>query len=230
VLAATAALLALIVVGVAVGVVLSGGGSSKTSVPARGSLVNALPGAAEVQRMLEGIPQHGNVLGSLAAPVTLVEYIDLQCPYCQRFETVAMPALVSRYVRAGKLKVEARPLAFIGPDSVRGRAAAIAAGAQNRLFNFTQLLYANQGTENTGWLEDTMINSAGASIPGLDVRLLLEGRSSSTTDARARTFDAQATADNVSGTPTILVRQERRSAAPRDARLTRRRAVGHRSD
>jgi protein-disulfide isomerase len=208
VLAAGAALLALIAVGVLLGVVLSGG-PSKTSVPARGTLVDALPGAAEVQRLLEGIPQHGNVLGSPAAPVTLVEYVDLQCPYCREFETEAMTALVSRYVGAGKLKVELRPLAFIGPDSVRGRAAVIAAGRQNKLFELTQLLYLNQGTENTGWLDDGMVKSAAASIPGLDVPLLLDSRSSAATDARARRFDGQAAADAVTGTPTILVGKSR---------------------
>jgi protein-disulfide isomerase len=204
VLAAAAAVLVLIVVGVALGVVLDGG-STKASVPSRGSLANALPGAAEVQRLLQDIPQRGNTLGSPSAPVTMVLYVDLQCPYCRQFETEAMPTLLSRYVRTGKLKVEARPIAFIGPDSVRGRAAALAAGRQNRLFDFAQLLYLNQGTENTGWLSEAMVESAAASIPGLDVRLLLRDRSSSATAAQGRKLDGQATADNVTGTPTILV-------------------------
>jgi protein-disulfide isomerase len=79
----------------------------------------------------------------------MVEYVDLQCPYCQQFETAAMPPLISRYVRTGKVKVEARTLAFIGPDSQRGRDAALAAADQNKLFNFIQLLYLNQGAPRT---------------------------------------------------------------------------------
>ena len=69
----------------------------------------------------------------------------------------------------GKVKIEARPIAFIGPDSERGRAAALAAAAQNRMFNFMEILYFNQGPENTGWLDDAMVKAAAASIPGLDV-------------------------------------------------------------
>ena len=195
----------LIVVAIVLGFVLTGGKSSSGSTPARGSLVNALPSAAEVNDNLKGIPQSGNVLGSPNAPVTLAEYIDLQCPACQAFETQAMPQLIQRYVGTGKVKVEARPIAFIGPDSQTGRAAALAAAKQNRFFNFSQLLYFNQGVENTGWLNDTMIKAAAASIPGLDVPRLLSDRSSATVSAQAKAFDAQSDQDKVTETPTVLV-------------------------
>ena len=204
VLLSVAAVIVLAAIGITLGVALTGG-TSKADVAARGSLVNALPGAAGVQRLLRGIPQHGNVLGSRSAPVTLVEYVDLQCPYCQQLETQAMPALIGHYVRTGKVKIEARPIAFIGPDSQGGRSAAIAAGAQNKLFNFAQILYLNQGVENTGWLNDQMMASTAASIPGLDVSRLLAGSGSDTVKARAGSFARQAAADNVRATPTILV-------------------------
>jgi protein-disulfide isomerase len=196
---------ALIVVAIVVGFVLTGNKSSSSSTPARGSLVNALPSAAEVNDNLKGIPQHGTVLGSPKAPVTLAEYIDLQCPACQAFETQVMPGLIRQYVRTGKMKVDARPIAFIGPDSVTGREAALAAAKQNRFFNFSQLLYFNQGIENTGWLNDAMIKAAAASIPGFDVPRLLSDRTSPTISDQANAFDSQADQDNVTGTPTILV-------------------------
>src|SRR5439155_4176238 len=110
-------------------------------------------------------PQHGNVLGQASAPATMIEYVDLQCPFCRQFETQEAPTLISRYARSGKLRIVLRPVAFIGPDSVRGRAAAIAAGDQNHLFDFAQILYDNQGTENTVWLDEGMVDQAAASIP-----------------------------------------------------------------
>jgi protein-disulfide isomerase len=216
VLIGAAVLLALAVVAVVIGIAVSGG-SSKAEVPTRGSLADALPGAADVQRQFTGIRQRGNVLGSPSAPVTMVEYIDLQCPFCQQFEVEAMPTVISRYVRPGKLRVEARLIAFIGPDSERGRKAAIAAGEQRRLFNLTQLLYLNQGPENSGWLDDEMVTSAAASIPALDVPRLLDDRNSSTVEDEANRFDMQATADNVTQTPTILV--GRSGATPREVAL-----------
>ncbi|HEY7148259.1 MAG TPA: thioredoxin domain-containing protein [Gaiellaceae bacterium] len=204
VLIGAAVVVALIVLAIVLGFVLTGG-SSSSSTPARGSLESALPGATDVNSLLKGIPQNGRVLGSPNAAATLVEYIDLQCPACQVFETQAMPSLIRRYVRTGKVKVEARPIAFIGPDSERGRSAALAAAQQNRFFNFSQLLYFNQGVENSGWLDDAMVKSAAASIPGLDVPRLLSARGSSTVSTQARALDAQAEQDDVRETPTILV-------------------------
>ena len=178
-------------------VTLSGGASGATP--------SKLPGAADVQLMFKGIPQSGNALGSPKSPVTMVEYIDLQCPYCREFETVVLPKLLSNYVRNGKVRIEQRLLAFIGPDSVRGRNAALAAGLQNKQFNFTELLYFNQGTENTGWLDQTMVNDAAASIPGLNAQQLQAAQGSSAIAAKATALDAEAQADRVDSTPTILV-------------------------
>jgi protein-disulfide isomerase len=201
ILFAAAVITALLAIGYVLAVKLTNGSSDAKPPPAG----VVLPGAGDVQRLLKGIPQSGNVLGSPSAPVTLVEYLDLQCPYCQQFETQAMPTVINRYVRTGKLKVEARLLAFIGPDSQRGRAAAIAAAKQNGMFNFVQLLYDNQAGENSGWLSDDMVRSAAASIPGIDVAQLLADRGSAAGDDQARTYDSQATADGVSGTPTLFV-------------------------
>ena len=200
VLIAAAVVLAILIVAGFAAFKLTSGSDAKPPPPGV-----ALPGAADVERMLKGIPQSGNVLGSPAAPATLVEYVDLQCPYCQQFETQVMPNVIDKYVRTGKLKVDIRVLAFIGPDSQRGQSAAIAAGAQGKEFNFAQLLYANQSGENTGWLSDDMVSAAAASIPGLDVEQLQSDRDSSAVTAAAKRYVSQATADRVTGTPTLLV-------------------------
>jgi protein-disulfide isomerase len=200
---AVAAVIAVVVVLV---VVLTGGGSSPPAgVPKTGAIAGGLPGAPEVDRYFKGIPQSGMTLGSPTAKVTMVEYIDLQCPFCQQFDTQVFPDIVSTYVRTGKVKVEARVLDFIGPDSGLGRKAMIAAGNQNRAFNYAEVLYFNQGTENTGWLNEDMIASAAASIPGLDVAKLLADRSSSAVAQTAASFDADGTRDKISATPTVLV-------------------------
>jgi protein-disulfide isomerase len=135
----------------------------------------------------------------------MVQYIDLQCPGCRAYETAVQPSIVQEFVRTGKLKIEARPIAFIGPDSIPARKAMIAASQQNRGFNFAQVTYANQGTENTGWLNQTFIQQAAASVPGMRVRQLLDDQNSSAVTSATEKIDKQATADRVSQTPTLLV-------------------------
>jgi protein-disulfide isomerase len=198
---------ALAVIAIVLGVVLTRGGGSKidSSIPAVGSLANGLPGAADVEAMYKGIPQKGLFLGSPFAPVKMVMFIDLQCPICQNFETTSLPTLVSKYVRTGKLRIETKPWAFIGPDSARGQAAMFAAAKQNKAYNFASVLYDNQGTENTGWLDDNMIASIAASVPGMKVHQLLADRSGSDISTEVASVAAAAEADKVSGTPTIFV-------------------------
>ena len=202
VLAAAAAVIAVAAVAAALAFALTGGSSSN---PSTTSSSSTLPDAASAVSLFKGIPQRGNVLGKANAPVTLVEYIDLQCPICRAFETEVMPTIVPRFVRNGKVQVIARPIAFIGPDSVRGRLAALAAARQNRFFDFSQLLYDNQGTENTGWLDDDFVRAAFASLPGLNVAAAEKARTQTATADEANRYDTQANADKVRGTPTILV-------------------------
>jgi len=192
-----AAVVVAAVVGIVVALTLSGGTSTSSTTP--------LPNAATVRQMLAGIPQHGNVLGAASAPVTMQEYLDPQCPYCRQFETHVFPNLLTKYVRAGKVKVEVRILGFIGPDSVRGRQALIAAGEQNKLFQMLELLYEDQGVENTGWLSQKEVERAASSIAGLDRAKLLAAMGSSAVTAQASRFDAEAQAAGVNSTPTILV-------------------------
>ncbi|MBV8079402.1 MAG: thioredoxin domain-containing protein [Actinobacteria bacterium] len=191
---------------VALGIALTG--SSKkpaANVPAVGSLATALPGADEVHALLAGIPQSGTRLGSPSAPVTLTEYVDLQCPYCQAFDTQVLPQVVTRYVRTGKVQVVLRVWAFVGPDSFRGQSAVLAAGQQNKAFDLAQVLYDNQGTENTGWLSSQMVVSAAASVPGLRVPQLLAAQSSASVHAQAASVDRLARTDGVRSTPTLFV-------------------------
>ena len=199
VLGAAVGAIALVAAAIALVVAMTGGSSSPVTTTTK------LPDAGVVTQLFKGIPQSGNVLGSTKAPVTMIEYIDLQCSACRTFETEVMPSVIPKYVRTGKVKVEARPIVAIGPDSERGRRAMEAAGLQNRAFNFAQLLYFNQGAENGSWLNDAMVQAAASSIPGLDVPALVKAQDSATVLAQLKRIDAQATADKVGGTPTIYV-------------------------
>jgi protein-disulfide isomerase len=208
-LAVGGGIVAIIAIAVVLAVVLSGGKSGSgvpTGTPQVGSAgATALPGASDVQTLFHGIPQHGLTLGNPKAPVTMTLFIDLQCPVCQYWEVNWLPTVVQNDVRQGKVKIDLKPWAFIGPDSVRGQSATIAASLQNRGFNFAKVLYDNQGTENTGWLNDKMIASIASSVPGLHVYTLFNQRNSSKVKGIASQVDSLASKYKVTGTPTIFV-------------------------
>ena len=83
---------ALAVVGVLVAI-SAGGGDAQS----RGALTRAQEAAA----LVAGTPQAGDRLGKESAPVEIIEYADLQCPFCASASTRTVPALVERYVRDG---------------------------------------------------------------------------------------------------------------------------------
>ena len=165
----------------------------------------ALPGARAVAKLFKGIPQKGLVLGRSNAPVMLIEYVDLQCPICQEFETQVFPDIVQKYVRTKKVKIVVEPWAFIGNDSFRGQDVMLAAEKQNKAFNFEEVLYANQGTENTGWLTDDLLYQIAVSVPGMKIQPLFAERGSAFVKKDAAQIAADAQANNVTGTPTIFV-------------------------
>lgn len=164
-----------------------------------------LPGAAEVTTLFDGIPQQGVVLGHADAPVTLLEFVDLQCPFCREFEVEAMPTLVREYVREGTLRIELRGLVFIGPESERGLRAVLAAGLQNRAYEMKALLFANQGVENSGWLDQELVEAAARSIPGVDVPRLVADMDSSSVTEQIAEHATDAKLRGVRSTPTVFV-------------------------
>ena len=196
-----AALAAVLVVGAIVGLSLTLRETSGNVTATSGA---KLPQAASVTAMFSGVPQHGLVLGAASAPVTLVEYLDLQCPWCGKYARETFPMVVSQFVRPGRVRVEIRPLDFVGPDSVRGRNALLAAAAQNKAFQFAALLYANQGTENTGWLSGDMVSSAALSIAGLDVAKVAGAGPS---DAVAARIEQERAREGVTAVPTFFVKR-----------------------
>jgi protein-disulfide isomerase len=172
-----------------------------------------VPAAAQTLALFAGIPQHGISLGDPHAPVTLVEFGDLQCPACAQFATDALPAIVARYVRSGRVQLEFRALDLIGANSRRAADMALALGGQNRLWQFIELAYRNQGLENSGYVTERYLRALAAAIPGVDSARALAARSSAAVRAQLEEAGSLARQARISSTPSFELARSGR--APR---------------
>ena len=162
------------------------------------------PVASKVERrsLFRGIPQRGIALGSAAASVTVVEFADLQCPYCAQWARDTLPAIVDDYVRPGRVRILFRGLAFIGPDSETALRASLAAGEQGRLWDVVHDLYESQGAENSGWVTESLLSSVGGA--GFDTERMLESTHSARVEREIAAAERAAAAAAVPGTPFFL--------------------------
>jgi protein-disulfide isomerase len=181
-----------------------GGGNSGSEATASTSANGATSGGADA--VVKGIPQNGTVLGDTSkAKVTLLLYEDLQCPFCREFTEGALPTLIDEYVRSGKVKIDWRGMDFLGDDSKKALKIALAAGKQNKLWDVTELLYAHQGAENSGWVTDDLVDEVLAQVPGLDAAQVKKDAASAAIEKQAAEIQAEASANGVNGTPSFFI-------------------------
>jgi protein-disulfide isomerase len=164
-----------------------------------------VPGVAATISMFKGMHQAGPALGNPRAPVTLYEYGDLQCPTCASFAAEELPGLISSYVRPGRVRIVFEPLDLIGSDSLRAARMAVALGGQDRLWQFVDLMYRNQGAENTGYVTTTYLEALASAIPGANVRRALAARGSPRVDVTIARASAQARQLGLTGTPSFTI-------------------------
>ena len=177
---------------VAVAIVISQGGADDESEPAPPPRV-------------EQIAQDRLLLGDPDAPATLIEFADLQCPFCAEFATGELPGVIDEYVRPGRLRLELRLLAFLGPDSERARQVAHAAALQDRLWDYTDRFYRNQGPENSGYATDDFLQRLARQTPGLDVEQVSEDLGTQEAEALSRQAERLARRLGVQGTPSFYL-------------------------
>ncbi len=124
---------------------------------------------ASVEKLLNGIPSEKLVIGDPKAKVHLIEYGDLQCPICRAYSEQVLPEIIQKRVRSGEITLEFRNFIIIGADSTPAGAAAVAAGNQGKGWEYIELWYRNQGTENSGYVTDEFMEAVakGAKVPDL---------------------------------------------------------------
>ena len=95
---------------------------------------------------------HGSpILGNPEAKVTLIEFGDYQCFFCNKFFHDTEKQLFQDYVDTGKVKVIFKDYTIIGPDSINAAHGAHCASDQGKFWEYHDILYNNWTGENNGW-------------------------------------------------------------------------------
>ena len=193
---------AVAVIVVIVAIVASGGSSSSSGSGTSGS---GGSDTAATTAVFKGVPQHGITLGQASAPATLIEFADLQCPFCAEYSNDGLATVVKDYVRTGKLNYQLHIRSFLGPDSVKAAGAAAAATKENRLYQFSDLFYRRQQQENTGYVTPTFLRGV-ANGAGVDPAKALAGAANPSSQPEVAAAEKLASQLGSNSTPAFYLR------------------------
>jgi protein-disulfide isomerase len=170
----------------------------------------------QIMRLLSQRPVQGSVaasgpvrtsvadapmLGRADAPVTIVEFSDYQCPFCQRFFATTLAAIKKQYVDTGKVRYVFRdfPLDQLHPQARMAAEAVHCAGEHGKYWEMHDLLFQNQKALALPQL------AGHALTVGVDRATFEECLSSGRYAARVDRGLADGAAVGVQGTPTFVV-------------------------
>jgi protein-disulfide isomerase len=140
------------------------------------------------------------MLGSKEAPLTIVEFTDYQCPFCQRFHTTSFAELKKNYIDTGKVRFYSRdmPLDF-HPDAMRAAEAGRCAGEQGQFWQLRDVMGANPNKLDMGSLV------ADATDLKMDVKAFRTCVESEKYKNAVQTDVMEAMKIGANGTPTFVV-------------------------
>ena len=106
--------------------------------------------------------QNGSpVLGSLGAPITIVEFGDYQCEACYHWYHNTRADIIENYVETGKANLVFIDLPFLGRDSITAAQATYCADDQGKYWEYHETLYNFQETIDNGWAsKDRLVSFA----------------------------------------------------------------------
>jgi len=91
------------------------------------------------------------ILGNLDAPITLIEFGDYQCHFCNVHFHNTEHSLLQNFIYTGKVKMIFKDFTIIGPDSVNAAHGTHCANDQGKFWEYHDILYNNWTGENNGW-------------------------------------------------------------------------------
>jgi protein-disulfide isomerase len=130
---------------------------------------------------------------------------------------------VSKDVRSGKVKVVYDAFCTAtcsGPDPNEfpvQQAAALAAGKQNKFWQFVELFYREQGDETTAYVTESYLDGLARQVSGLNFAAWKSARNDPNLTAQVTSQQNTARQLGVSGTPTLIFKGPKGTAAASSA-------------
>jgi hypothetical protein len=162
----------------------------------------------KVSALLAGIPQEGQTLGAPTAPVTLQLFAELEDYSSDGWFLTYLPAIIRKFVRTNLLKIEYRAFKTntIGSETfVKQQAAALAAGVQDKLWNYVYTLYYEQGKEYSPYVTESYLDNIAGQVPALNIEQWDKARNADPRIEQVVEEDQQGRAERIHVTPAYRI-------------------------
>ena len=144
------------------------------------------------------------ILGDPNAPITLVEFGDYQCHFCNVFFHSTEDDILKNYVETGKVRMIFKDYNIIGPDSIKASHGAHCANDQGLFWEYHDILYSNWTGENNGWASSENLTKFAQEI-GLDMVKWSECVTNGPHSQTILTSNEDAKKLGITGTPAFFV-------------------------
>ena len=158
-----------------------------------------------VQISMDTFFENGSpILGNSDADITLIEFGDYQCHFCNVYFHNTEHEIFEKYVMTGKVNVIFKDYTIIGEDSVRAAHAAHCASEQGKFWQYHNTLYNNWSGENNGWAGSENIIKFAQEIE-LDMDEFIECNVEKRYELKIAASNADAQKLEITGTPAFYV-------------------------
>ena len=144
------------------------------------------------------------LLGDPNASITLIEFGDYQCHFCNVYFHNTEHKIYENYVMTGKINVIFKDYIIIGQDSFTAAHAAHCAGDQGKFWQYHNTLYNNWDGENNGWAGEANMLKFAKQID-LDMNEFIKCNVDGKYEQKISTSNADAQALGITGTPAFYI-------------------------
>lgn len=151
--------------------------------------------------------ENDHIVGSKSADVFIIEYSDLECPFCKRYNDESSKQLIEKYAEDGKVGFVFRhmPLSSIHPSAF-GEAIATECVAkltgEEKFFEYKEAIFAE--TKSDGNFDTARLTQIATSM-GVDSAAFETCLKDTTVSDKVTASFNEAVAAGIRGTPTVFV-------------------------